>query len=433
MLGNSFGQYLGIVGFGESHGPAVGVVLQDIKPGIKFPLEYIQAQLDKRRTGKSFWASSRSEKDRIQILSGVFEGKTTGMPICLIVYNQDKNSRDYEYLKDIFRPGHADFTYYHKFKIYDYRGGGRASGRETIARVAAGNAVQHILGNIELDSYPVQIGEFKVNNFQRDFENDLLWPDRDNYEALLDYLSRIKSAGDSVGGLVETVVRNVPAGLGDPVFEKLDGNMAKAIISVGAVKGIEFGAGFSFAGMTGSSSNDQIGQEGFLSNNSGGILGGISTGQEIKFRYAVKPVPSIGIKQKSITRDGREVFLTNRGRFDICLIPRIIPVTNAMVKLVLADAISYQKLLEGKEPDLTTLREAIDKIDEDILVALTRRDRISQKIGEFKKRNNLSVEDKTRESEIFKLLSAKISQLKLDRNMVNNIWYEIIKNSKQKQ
>ena len=433
MKSNSWGNYLGITTFGESHGIAIGVVIEDVKSGIEFPIQKIQKDLDARKPGIKKFSSSRKEEDRIHILSGVFEGKTTGMPICMVIYNQDAKSGDYENLKNIFRPGHADFTLFQKFKIYDYRGGGRASGRETISRVAASGMVDHLLQDISIKIYPVKIGEFESSNIDESFQNELYWPDRESYNDLIRYLENIKSSGDSIGGIVEIKIENIPPGLGDPVFEKLDANLAKAILSIGAVKGIEFGDGFTLSNLQGSQANDQMSKDGFLSNHCGGILGGISTGQSIIFRFVVKPTSSIKIEQKTITHKGKEVKFKSSGRHDTCIIPRIIPVAEAMIKLVLADAISYQKLIDNTSLDINDFREAIDKIDEDILIGLLRRQKISKLIGEYKKKNNLSIEDTNREKELLEKLKQKAKIWDYNEEQVITLWNIILENSKKIQ
>jgi chorismate synthase len=433
MRSNRWESALGITAFGESHGPAVGVVLEDIKPGVEFPLNDIQQELEKRRPGKSKFSSSRQEADKIKVISGVFNGLTTGMPICLLVYNKDIREADYEQLKGIFRPGHADFSYYKKFKIYDYRGGGRASGRETIARVAAGAIVKKLIEPVKIRLYPIQIGKFRSIHPDPEFSNELYWQDRSNYQQLIAYLDKIKQKGDSVGGIIECSIEALPAGLGDPVFEKLDANLAKAIISIGAVKGIEFGDGFTLAERTGSQANDDIRANGFLSNHSGGILGGISTGQTLKFRFVVKPVPSVRLLQKTINTDNEEFDLTLKGRHDTCIIPRIIPVAKAMITLVLADAVSYQKLVSGCVLDLNDYRESIDKLDEDILILIKKRLNLAALIGAYKNNQNLPVIDENREKELLNSITKKAEILSLSSAFIEKIWKQIIKESKELQ
>lgn len=418
MKSNTYDKFLGFTAFGESHGPAIGLVIEDVKPGIEFPLKEIQKALNERKPGKGKFGTTRKEDDKIKILSGVLNGLTTGMPICLVVYNKNAKSEDYEHLKNVFRPGHADYSLFQKFKIYDYRGGGRASGRETISRVAAAGMVEEILGNIQIKIFPVQIGEITVTEFD---------------EAVDEYLQKIKGSGNSVGGIVEVIIENLPAGLGDPVFKKLDANLAKAILSIGGVKGIEFGDGFKLAKLTGIESNDQMGENGFLSNHSGGILGGISTGQTLKFRFVVKPTSSINIEQNTITHEGKNTKIKVGGRHDVCIIPRLIPVAKAMIKFVLADAISYQKLVENEKQNLSDFREAIDKIDEDILIAIKRRMEISKLIGNFKQQNDITIENKDRENELLISLKKKAVELDISENLIESIWKHILEESKKQQ
>ena len=433
MRANSFGKYFGLTTFGESHGKAIGLVLEDVKPGITFPFDEISKELAKRKPGSGDFSSSRQETDKFQVLSGVFEGKTTGMPICILVYNKDYRTRDYQKIKDIFRPGHADFSYCKKFKIYDYRGGGRASGRETISRVAAGSILNYLIKDININVFPIQIGKYKVNNIDLNLKNDLYWPDKYNYENLTKYLHKIKKSGDSVGGIVHVTIDNIRSGLGDPVFEKLDANLAKAILSIGSVKGIEFGKGFKFAYLKGSQANDNITPDGFETNNAGGILGGISNGENIEFNFVVKPTPSIGKTQTTVSKNGFKKEITIEGRHDTCIIPRLLPVAKAMVKLVLADAISYQNLLEKKEKNLIEFRETYDKIDEDILIALYKRMKISQKVSNYKHKKDLSIHDENRENFLLENIQKKAHLLGLDKEMVNKLWKIILKFSKKEQ
>lgn len=433
MRGNHFESVMGVTGFGESHGKAVGVLLEDVRPGVRFPLDEIQKELDKRRPGTGEFLSSRNEADRVEVLSGVVDGLTTGMPICLLVYNKDQRSGDYKVLENIFRPGHADYSWYQKFKILDWRGGGRASGRETIARVAAGGLVNDILGNIKIEVYPVQIGKVKISEIEEAFQNSLCWHERSSYEAVLNELKTAQEAGDSVGGVIEIRLKNVRAGLGEPVFGRLDAKLAEALISIGGVKGIEFGAGFAAAAMKGSEHNDQMDASGFLSNNCGGILGGVSTGEPVIMRIAVKPTSSIKISQKSIDIRGEEHFISRKGRHDTAIFLRIMPVAKAMVKLVLADFISHQKLIDGETADLGVYREAIDKIDEDILITLRKREELSRLIGKWKKKNNIKITDNTREKKLLAELAVKAKELLLDSKTIEKIWEEIINRSKKLQ
>jgi len=294
-------------------------------------------------------------------------------------------------------------------------------------------AVSELIKTIEIKVYPVQIGKICVSEIDYNFSNELSWPDKTTFQHLIAYLDAIKTEGNSVGGIVECSIVKIPAGLGDPVFEKLDANLAKAVISIGSVKGIEFGDGFKAAAAKGSENNDQISNSGFITNHSGGILGGISTGQEIKFRFVVKPTPSIKLKQSTINSKNEKVELKLEGRFDTCIIPRILPIAKAMVTLVLADAVSYQKLVSGDELNLYDYREALDKIDEDILIALKRRLKISELIGAFKKSSQLPINDHNREQELLENLNKKADQLGLKRSSVQQIWKLLISDSKEIQ
>ncbi len=435
MRANSLNGYIGFTAFGESHGPAMGLVIEDVKPGIEFPFKDIETALQQRKGEKNFTSTSRNEPDKFEVLSGIFEGKTTGMPICIIIYNKNFKSSDYDNIANVFRPGHADFSYFKKFKIYDYRGGGRSSGRETISRVAASVMVNHLLEGIEFVVYPIRIGKFVPKNISYDFleTNHLKWPDKENFDQLIDYLKKIKTDKDSVGSIIRFEIRNVPAGLGDPVFEKLEANIARAILSIGSVKGIQFGSGFSLGKMKGSEANDEIIDGKFISNNNGGILGGISTGQTIIFDFVSKPVPSIGKIQQTIDSENNDRKIKINGRHDLVLTPRIIPVSIAMIKLVLSDAISYQKLIDSEENTIQNFREQIEKIDEDILIAIARRNEISKRIGEFKKENNLEIFDLKRESEVLDLLKEKAVNLNISKDIIPEIWKELFKESKRQQ
>ena len=433
MNGNKYGRWIGISGFGESHGPAIGVLLEDIKPGIDFPLTEIELELERRRPGKQSYSSKRNESDRIKILSGVIEGKTTGMPICLVVYNEDQRSSDYESLRDIFRPGHADWSWFQKFKILDWRGGGRASGRETIARVAAGAVVKEQISPARVAAYPVQIGKVKAGEFQPGFTNQLFWHDPATYDAVLNELMETQTAGDSIGGILEIEIIDVPAGVGDPVFGKLDARLAEALLSIGGVKGIEFGSGFKLAGYHGSESNDQMSSAGFLSNNCGGILGGVSTGAPIKLHIVIKPTSSISMKQKTIDKKGNEQEIKISGRHDTCLIFRIIPVAEAMVRLVLADCLSYQKLVAGENQNMNDFREALDRIDEDLLLALKRRTEIVKLIGEYKSQHGIMVKDEQREQQLLSGLKEKAQLWHIEPELVRSIWQEILAESLHQQ
>jgi len=347
--GNSFGTLFRITTWGESHGRAVGVVIDGCPPRMDLSAEDIQKELDRRRPGRGKGASPRREKDRVEILSGVFEGKTTGTPISLLVWNEDVDSRPYEEWQEIFRPGHADFTYQAKYGIRDYRGGGRASARETVGRVAAGAVAKKILEKekIEIISYTVELGGIRAAKMDTTEigQNRLLCPDGEAAKQMEKKIEQARLRGDSLGGVVEILVRHCPAGLGEPVFDKLEADLAKALMSIGAVRGMEVGAGFRAARMFGSECNDPLGPEGFEKNDAGGILGGISNGADILLRVAVKPIPSISVEQKTVNHSLRPVSIKIQGRHDVSPIPRINPVCEAMVAVVLADHLLRQRAL----------------------------------------------------------------------------------------
>jgi chorismate synthase len=346
MPGSSLGTNFKITTWGESHGPAIGVVIDGCPPGIKLSEKDIQIEVDRRKPASSSKIStSRKEKDKVHILSGVFEGKTTGTPISLMVENKDTRSQDYSSIKNLYRPGHADYTYDLKYGIRDYRGGGRASGRETLARVMAGAVAKKLLTKTEIFGHTIQVGSIKAEKFNKAdiSKNELKCADSGCAKEMIKYIEKIRKQGDSVGAIIEIIIKNPPKGLGDPVFDKLDAQLAASMMSIGAVKGVEIGAGFKVAEMKGSEDNDQMeakkGKVKFLSNNSGGILGGISTGQDIVIKLAIKPVPSISKKLKTVTKSGQSSTIQTLGRHDCCLAPRIIPVAEAMAALVLADAL----------------------------------------------------------------------------------------------
>ena len=347
MSGNTFGVLFKVTTWGESHGQAVGAVIDGCPPGVSISAADIQADLDRRRPGKAAASSPRKESDQVEIVSGVFEGQTTGTPICLIIKNQDADSRAYDDLKDLFRPGHGDFTYAKKYGIRDHRGGGRASGRETAARVAAGAIAKKIIeqAGIGVMAYTLELGGIAARSLAIDAINGnrLRCPDPEAAEQMEKKLSAAKASGDSLGGIVEILVQGCPAGLGEPVFDKMDADLAKALMSIGTVKGVEIGAGFEAARMTGSECNDPIRPDGFASNNAGGILAGITNGADIVIRVACKPIPSISITQETIDAQGRPKNIMIKGRHDVSVIPRIIPVCEAMVCIVLADHLLRQK------------------------------------------------------------------------------------------
>jgi len=353
MPGNSFGQVFRITTFGESHGWGIGVVIDGCPSKIPLSEKDFDEAMAKRRPGRSPSDTSRKEKDQVEIISGVFQGLTTGSPITVLIKNQDVDSTPYEEIKDIFRPGHADYTYWHKYGIRDYRGGGRSSARETAARVAGGVVADKIIAKagIKVIGYTLELGGIKAEKVELDLldKSPFLCPDLEASKRMERLVEDVRRAGDSIGGIVEILVKGCPAGLGEPVFDKLDADLAKAVMSVGAVKGVEIGAGFRSARMRGSENNDPITPEGFTSNNAGGILGGISNGEDIVLRVAVKPIPSISKEQNTIDKNGNPVKLKLKGRFDVSAIPRIVPVLEAMVKITIADHYLRQKLYGGKD------------------------------------------------------------------------------------
>lgn len=349
MAGSSFGTVFRITTWGESHGKALGVTIDGCPAGIPLCEDDIQRELDRRKPGSNPYGTKRQESDTANILSGVFEGKTTGTPISIVVYNADHHSSDYSNIADKFRPGHADFGFHSKYGFRDYRGGGRSSGRETLCRVAAGAVAKKILSELDISvsAYTVSIGPIEIDRSIMDinsrFDNPLVMPDNDAAARAAEFLDKCMSERDSAGGVVECVIKGVPAGIGEPVFDKLDAVLSMAIFSIGAVKGVEFGAGFSAASMKGSENNDPFisggGHITKLSNNSGGILGGISDGSDIVFRAAFKPTPSISQPQRTVTLDGENTEIIIKGRHDPIIVPRAIVVVEAMSAIALTDMI----------------------------------------------------------------------------------------------
>jgi chorismate synthase len=350
MMGNTFGKAFSITTWGESHGPAIGVVIDGCPPGLELTEADIQHELDRRRPGQSEIATPRQEEDRVEILSGVFEGKTTGTPIAMQVWNKDADSSKYDIIRNMPRPGHADYTYQMKYGIRDHRGGGRSSARETIGRVAAGAVAKKILERhgIEILAHVVELGGIKASPVQVDDikasveSNPVRCADPEAAKAMLERVKQAREDKDSIGGIVEILALGVPPGLGEPVFDKLDCDLAGALMGIGAVKGVEIGSGFRAATMTGSQMNDpfemQNGKVVCSTNNAGGILGGISSGETIVCRIAVKPTPSIARSQRTVDMsDMYETNITIEGRHDPTIPPRIVPVAEAMTALVLAD------------------------------------------------------------------------------------------------
>ncbi len=354
MAGNTFGQLFRITTFGESHGAGIGVVIDGVVPNLELTEKDIQIDLDRRRPGQSKITTQRQEKDTAEILSGVFEGKTTGAPIAILIRNSNQRSQDYSEIKDVFRPGHADYTFLTKFGIRDYRGGGRSSGRETAGRVAAGAIAKKILAKagIKITAYTLSVGRItaKKINFDDIEENIVRSPDLEVAQLMIDEIESARKDMDSVGGIVEAVVQGCPAGLGDPVFDKLNAQLAHALLSIGTIRGIEFGDGFRATTLRASQHNDAF----FISgkkvrtktNHAGGILGGISTGQDIVLRVAVKPPSSIAQEQETVNTNLEAVKIRVKGRHDPCICPRVVPVVEAMMAITLVDALLIQKSIK---------------------------------------------------------------------------------------
>jgi chorismate synthase len=356
MAGNSFGTQFRFTTWGESHGPAIGVVVDGVPPRLPLAEPDIQHWLDKRRPGQSRYTTQRREPDEVKILSGVFEGQTTGTPIQLLIENADQRSKDYRNIADRFRPGHADYTYWKKYGIRDYRGGGRASARETASRVAAGAVARAILGaGITIRGALVQIGPHRIDRDAWDWqviEDNPFWcPDAAMAARWADYLDGVRKAGSSAGAVIEIVASGMPAGLGEPVYDKLDGDLARAMMTINAVKGVEIGDGFDAVSLSGEENGDEMrmrdGKVSFLSNHAGGILGGISTGQDIVVRFAVKPTSSILRPMRTVDAEGNEVEIETHGRHDPCVGIRAVPVGEAMMACVLADHLLRYRAIGG--------------------------------------------------------------------------------------
>ena len=342
MAGNSIGKLFKVTTFGESHGTALGCVVDGVPPGMSLTESDMQHDLDRRRPGSSRYTTQRREADQVKILSGVFEGITTGTSIGLLIENTDQRSQDYSKIKDIFRPSHADYTYQKKYGIRDYRGGGRSSARETAMRVAAGAIAKKYLNEklgITIRGYLAQMGdiECQLKDWQQVEQNPFFCPDESKLAALDELLRQLKKEGDSIGAKVSIVAEHVPVGLGEPVFDKLDADLAHALMSINAVKGVEIGDGFATVNKRGSENRDEITPQGFLSNHAGGILGGISSGQTIIANIALKPTPSIEIAGQSIDINGESVEVSTHGRHDPCVGIRAVPIAEAMVAIVLMD------------------------------------------------------------------------------------------------
>lgn len=349
MAGNSFGQTFRITTFGESHGPAIGVVVDGCPPGLDFDADFLQNELDRRRPGQSAIVTQRKEGDRAEVLSGVFEGKTTGMPIALLIRNEDQRSKDYSHIADKFRPSHADFTYQAKYGFRDYRGGGRSSARETAARVAGGAVAKLFLKQkgIDIQAFVSQVGAIALAKDYTDLDlsltesNPVRCPDPGTAEQMEALIRAVRKDGDTIGGVVTCVVKGCPAGLGEPVFDRLHADLGKAMLSINACKGFEVGSGFAGTLLRGSAHNDAFFNDSGMirtrTNHSGGVQGGISNGMDIVFRAAFKPVATIVEPQESVNEAGETVTVEGKGRHDPCVLPRAVPIVEAMAAIVLAD------------------------------------------------------------------------------------------------
>lgn len=348
-MGNTYGKKFKITTFGESHGKAIGVTIDGCPAGLEIDEDFIQSELDRRKPGQSKITTQRKEGDKAEILSGVFEGKSTGTPIAIVIYNEDQKSKDYTHIADTFRPSHADYTYWKKYGIRDYRGGGRSSARETAARVAAGAIAKMILReiNVEINAYVSQAGNIKLNkpyhelDFTKTESNIVRCPDEKVANEMIELIDQTRKNQDTIGGVVSCVIKGTPVGLGEPVFDRLHAELGKAMLSINAVKGFEYGSGFQGVSMTGSEHNDlfenQNGKIVTKTNYSGGIQGGISNGQDIYFNVAFKPVATIMRDQESIDKNGNKVIVSGKGRHDPCVVPRAVPIVEAMAALVIAD------------------------------------------------------------------------------------------------
>jgi chorismate synthase len=445
MAGNSIGSLFRITTFGESHGRAVGVVIDGVRPNLPISEREIQKELDRRRPGQSGVTSPRREPDRVEILSGVFHGRTLGTPICLLIRNVDQDPSAYRALRTLFRPGHAGYTYLAKYGIHDYRGGGRSSGRETTGRVGAGAVARAILAKrgVDIFAYTLEAAGVRARKVDRAVieKNPMRCPDPDAARAMERKILRLRKEGDSAGGIVELVVRGCPPGLGDPVFDKLDASLARALMSIPAVKGVEIGSGFAAARMKGSEHNDQLyvgrgardrrrpGGIRSRTNNAGGILGGISNGEEIVVRVAVKPPSSIAKRQRTVDLRGRSAPISVTGRHDPCICPRVVPVVESMAALVLADHLVRQSFVRPAS-GVDAVRKEIDLLDDAVLAILAERQQLVGRIGRLKKQKGIPVDDPRREGEVFDRLIALADSTVLDERLIRGVYSEIFRHSR---
>ncbi len=344
MAGNSFGTIFKLTTFGESHGPAIGGIIDGCPAGITLDLDAIRKEMDRRKPGQSAIVTQRKEEDQVEFYSGLFEGVTTGTPIGFVIHNTNQKSRDYSHIKDSYRPSHADYVYDKKYGLRDYRGGGRSSARETACRVVAGAIAKQFLKDINFDAYVSQVGNIVLQKSYDELDlsktesNAVRCPDPDTAKQMEDYIKSIRKEGDTIGGVISCVIRNIPVGLGEPVFDKLHAQLGKAMLSINAVKGFEYGSGFAGVQMKGSEHNDQFNTDGSTKTNySGGVQGGISNGMDIHFRVAFKPVATLLQAYETIDSDGNKVQAQGRGRHDPCVVPRAVPIVESMAALVLAD------------------------------------------------------------------------------------------------
>ena len=438
MSGNLFGSEFRIMTFGESHGPFIGVVIDGIQPGIPIDISEIQKDLDRRRPGQSSVVTPRKEKDRAEVVSGIFEGKTTGTPVCILIRNQDQRSKDYRQLAKILRPGHASYTFLKKYGIFDFRGGGRASGRETATRVAAGAVAKQLLKEreIEIIAYTRQIGNIEIESVNlSEIENNVVRaPDSLAANKMTELIVKAQEEGDSLGGVIEIMVKNCPPGLGEPVFNKLEADLSQALMSIGAVKAFEMGEGFRTASMKGSTFNDafyfdsKTNKFRTRTNHAGGVLGGISNGEDLIMRIAVKPPSSISKEQDTVDLEGKPAKVSIGGRHDPCICPRIVPVAEAMVALVLIDQTMMQERLSSKD-DLQKVRQNIDLIDTQLLMVLAQRRKQIEKIAQVKKASNNTIFDKDREAHIFNKWKEISKTLDIPEELTRMLIESILKDS----
>lgn len=344
MPGNSFGNLFKLTTFGESHGVAIGGIIDGCPAGLEIDIEKIQEDLNRRRPGQSAIVTQRKEPDTVEFLSGIFEGKSTGTPIGFVIKNANQKSKDYSHIKDTYRPSHADYTYDEKYGVRDYRGGGRSSARETACRVVAGSVAKQMLQNVQINAFVSSVGKLEMQkdysevDFSEIEKNPVRCPDPEMAKQMEAYIKEVRADGDTVGGTVQCVIKNVPKGLGEPVFDKLHAELGKAMLSINAVKGFEYGSGFEGTKMRGSEHNDHFNKDGSTKTNlSGGIQGGISNGMDIYFKVAFKPVATLMQKQETINSKGEEVEMQGKGRHDPCVVPRAVPIVESMAALVLAD------------------------------------------------------------------------------------------------